>query len=63
MNDLERFNRSRRRTQYSRRWAAVVILQGMRHNVINVGDDELKLYILYSPLEHLEATHQKDKPI
>jgi mannose-6-phosphate isomerase-like protein (cupin superfamily) len=41
--------------------AAVVIPQGMRHNVINVGDDELKLYVLYSPPEHPEATQQETK--
>jgi mannose-6-phosphate isomerase-like protein (cupin superfamily) len=42
--------------------AAVVIPQGMRHNVVNVGEDELKLYILYSPPEHPDATQQDTKP-
>ena len=41
--------------------AAVVIPQGMRHNVRNVGDDELKLYVLYSPPEHPDATQQPAK--
>ena len=41
--------------------AAVVIPQGMRHNVRNVGDDELKLYVLYSPPEHPDATQQPTK--
>jgi len=41
--------------------AAVVIPQGMRHNVRNVGNDELKLYVLYSPPEHPDATQQPIK--
>jgi len=41
--------------------AAVVIPQGMRHNIINVGNDQLKLYVLYSPPEHPEATQQENK--
>lgn len=40
---------------------AVVIPEGMRHNVINVGEDELKLYVLYSPPEHPDATQQPTK--
>lgn len=42
--------------------AAVVIPQGMRHNIINVGDDELKLYVLYSHTEHPDGTQEKTKP-
>lgn len=40
---------------------AVVIPEGMRHNVINVGEDDLKLYVLYSPPEHPDATQQTTK--
>jgi mannose-6-phosphate isomerase-like protein (cupin superfamily) len=41
---------------------AVVIPQGMRHNVINVGKNELKLYVLYSQPEHPDAIQQATKP-
>jgi mannose-6-phosphate isomerase-like protein (cupin superfamily) len=42
--------------------SAVVIPQGMRHNVINVGDDELKLYVVYSHPEHPDGTQEETKP-
>jgi mannose-6-phosphate isomerase-like protein (cupin superfamily) len=35
---------------------AVVIPQGTRHNVINTGNKELKLYSIYSPPEHKDGT-------
>ena len=35
---------------------AVVIPAGVWHNVINVGDGDLKLYSLYAPPEHPEGT-------
>lgn len=35
---------------------AVIIPAGTWHNVINVGDGELKLYSLYSPPEHPDGT-------
>ena len=35
---------------------AVVIPQGTRHNVINVGSTDLKLYSIYSPPEHKDGT-------
>jgi mannose-6-phosphate isomerase-like protein (cupin superfamily) len=35
---------------------AVVIPAGMNHNVINTGDEDLKLYSIYSPPEHKEGT-------
>lgn len=34
----------------------VIIPGGTWHNVINTGDDELKLYSLYSPPEHPDGT-------
>ena len=35
---------------------AIIIPAGVWHNVINTGDDELKLYSLYSPAEHPDGT-------
>lgn len=35
---------------------AVVIPAGTRHNIVNVGSDELKLYTIYSPPEHRDGT-------
>jgi mannose-6-phosphate isomerase-like protein (cupin superfamily) len=35
---------------------AVIIPAGTWHNVVNTGDDELKLYSLYSPPEHPDGT-------
>lgn len=41
---------------------AVVIPQGTRHNLINTGDTDLKVYAIYSPPEHDPGTEQKIKP-
>jgi mannose-6-phosphate isomerase-like protein (cupin superfamily) len=35
---------------------AVIIPAGVWHNIINTGDEELKLYSLYSPPEHPPET-------
>lgn len=35
---------------------AVVIPEGTRHNVINTGSTDLKLYTVYSPPEHKDGT-------
>jgi mannose-6-phosphate isomerase-like protein (cupin superfamily) len=35
---------------------AVVIPAGTDHNIINTGDNELKLYSIYSPPEHKDGT-------
>ncbi len=40
---------------------AVVIPAGTLHNVINVGDVDLKLYTIYSPPEHKDGTIHKTK--
>jgi mannose-6-phosphate isomerase-like protein (cupin superfamily) len=40
---------------------AVVIPEGTRHNVINIGSDDLKLYTIYSPPEHKDGTVEKTK--
>ena len=35
---------------------AIVIPAGTKHNVINKGDTDLKLYTIYSPPEHRDGT-------
>lgn len=40
---------------------AVVIPQGTKHNVINIGKTDLKLYSIYSPPEHKDGTVHKTK--
>ena len=41
-------------------WAAVVPA-GLWHNVVNIGDGELKLYSLYAPPEHPPGTVHRTK--
>ena len=40
---------------------AVIVPAGARHNVVNSGDEPLKLYTLYGPPEHRDGTVHKDK--
>tara|TARA_B100000378_G_C18008274_1_gene399698 strand:- start:71 stop:460 length:390 start_codon:yes stop_codon:yes gene_type:complete len=40
---------------------AVIIPAGTKHNVINTGTEDLKLYSLYSPPEHKDGTIHKTK--
>lgn len=40
---------------------AIVVPAGAKHNVINAGDDDLKLYTIYSPAHHPEGTVHKTK--
>lgn len=40
---------------------AVVIPAGIWHNVVNAGDDDVKLYSLYAPPEHPEGTVHRTK--
>ena len=40
---------------------AVIIPAGTAHNVINTGDEDLKLYSIYSPPEHKDGTIHKTK--
>ena len=35
---------------------AIIVPAGARHNVINTGDEPLKLYTLYGPPEHKDGT-------
>lgn len=50
------------KTEYKlqQNWA-VIIPAGIYHNVINIGDNDLKLYTLYSPPAHLKDTLQPAK--
>ncbi len=40
---------------------AVIIPEGTRHNVINTGPGDLKLYTIYAPPEHKDGTVEKTK--
>ena len=40
---------------------AVVIPAGVEHNIVNTGDEPLKLYTIYSPPEHKDGTIHKTK--
>ena len=40
---------------------AVIVPAGVWHNLVNVGDDEVKLYSLYSPPEHPDGTVHETK--
>ena len=40
---------------------AVVIPAGTKHNVINIGASDLKLYSIYSPPEHKDGTVHETK--
>jgi mannose-6-phosphate isomerase-like protein (cupin superfamily) len=41
--------------------SAIVIPAGMRHNVINDSDEEMKLYTIYSPPEHKDGVVHSTK--
>jgi mannose-6-phosphate isomerase-like protein (cupin superfamily) len=41
--------------------SAIVIPQGAKHNVINTGKEDLKLYSIYSPPHHADGTIHKTK--
>jgi mannose-6-phosphate isomerase-like protein (cupin superfamily) len=40
---------------------AIIIPEGLNHNVINTGDVAMKLYSIYTPVEHPKGTIHKDK--
>lgn len=40
---------------------AVFIPAGIKHNFMNTGDEDLKLYTVYSPPEHKDGTIHKTK--
>ena len=39
----------------------IVVPAGAKHNVINTGDNELKMYTLYGPPNHQDGTIRKTK--
>lgn len=40
---------------------AVIIPAGVKHNVVNTGEEPLKLYSIYSPAEHKDGVVQPTK--
>ncbi len=40
---------------------AAIVPAGARHNVVNSGDEPLRLYTLYGPPEHKDGTIYQDK--
>lgn len=40
---------------------AIIVPHGARHNVVNTGDEPLKLYTLYSPPHHRDGVVHKTK--
>ena len=40
---------------------AFIVPAGVWHDVVNIGDDEVKLYSLYSPPEHADGTIHRTK--
>lgn len=40
---------------------AIIVPAGTKHNVINVGEENLKLYTIYSPPNHPEGTIHQTK--
>ena len=43
--------------------SAVVVPEGAKHNVINTGDIDLKLYTIYSPPNHQDGTVHHTKAL
>lgn len=41
--------------------SAIVVPAGVRHNVVNTGEGELKLYSIYAPPEHKDGTVHEAK--
>lgn len=42
--------------------SSLIIPKGTWHNIINTGEDKLKLYSIYSPPNHPPDTLQKNRP-
>jgi mannose-6-phosphate isomerase-like protein (cupin superfamily) len=40
---------------------AIIIPAGMKHNIINTGKNDLKLYTIYEPAHHKAGIKQKEK--
>jgi len=41
---------------------AIIVPAGVKHNIINTGDTEMKLYTVYSPPNHKDGTVHPTKP-
>lgn len=41
----------------------LIVPAGARHNVINVSDQDVRLYTIYAPPEHPDGTVQAEKPV
>lgn len=41
----------------------LLVPAGAEHNIINTGDEPLKLFTLYSPPEHADGLVQETKPV
>lgn len=41
---------------------AILVPAGVKHNIINTGETEMKLYTIYSPPNHKDGTVHKTKP-
>lgn len=41
---------------------AIVVPAGVKHNIINTGETEMKLYTIYSPPNHKDSTVHPTKP-
>ena len=42
---------------------AIIVPAGVWHDIVNTGDDELKLYSLYAPPQHADGTVHRTKDI
>lgn len=42
---------------------AIMIPYGVKHNIKNIGTEDLKIYTIYNPPEHKPDTVQKEKPL
>jgi mannose-6-phosphate isomerase-like protein (cupin superfamily) len=42
--------------------SVIIIPAGTKHNIINIGNESLKLYTIYSPPNHPKNTIQMEKP-
>ena len=40
---------------------AIIVPAGTKHNIINIGDTDMKLYTVYSPPNHKDGTIHKTK--
>ncbi|KAA3636340.1 MAG: cupin domain-containing protein [Armatimonadetes bacterium] len=40
---------------------AIIVPAGLWHNIVNTGDEDVKLYSIYSPPEHPDGTVHKTK--